>query len=564
MCIKVDQDEALRAQNRPRIDATQSSAFVHWRGLLDCARVLAGADAALLRTAADPTLLVCGEGLAPGLQQALAAMALRSDACGVSVRASHGEQACPDLAALTQPWGLQSLWQMHWRDGSHGQRAWLVLVNPAGGTAGEGPSSQLMAIAQSLREQAQVLARMRGAALLTQRLEDVARASGDWSWETDEHHRYTWVHGAPTAQAQPSVRPPAIGELIPSGLVVDWHGEPESPLCDFHAVLRKGEPVVRTVTREYAYGRSRYVSRSAVPLLNPDGSLRGFRGSARDVTQSLEAKAQLWQREKALQRAKNEAEACSQAKSMLVSKVGHELRTPLNAIVGLAQLIQSRALPEENPAIERWVAQIAKTGWHMVDVLDLLLETGRAGAPQRRAWSGPVDLVERVREAWRMVEAQAQGRSIRMSLHAPAPVSARVDPRAVSQVVVNLLSNAIKYNREGGWIGVRVVADEPARIEIEDNGPGLTEDQLARLYRPFDRCGAEASGVAGHGLGLVICKELVTAMGGQIQVRSTVGEGTTFSVLLPTAPLIEGGMDEQGTVAAMLGGAGRAAPGVAA
>jgi signal transduction histidine kinase len=277
------------------------------------------------------------------------------------------------------------------------------------------------------------------------------------------------------------------------------------------------------------------VSRSAVALLHADGSLRGYRGSARDVTESIQAKTELWRRDEALRLAKEQAEASSKAKSVLVSKVGHELRTPLNAIVGLAQLIQMRNAPSDTASVERWIAQIAKTGWHMVDVLDMLMEVGRAGAVNALIASQPVDVVRLIRDAMHIVEREAQARSISISFDSAAPVLAMGDRRAICQVVVNLLSNAIKYNREGGWVRLAVTDGEQTRIDIEDTGPGLTEEQMGRLYRPFERLGAESSEVQGHGLGLLICKELVASVRGTIEVQSKVGHGTTFSVFLPSA-----------------------------
>lgn len=369
---------------------------------------------------------------------------------------------------------------------------------------------------------------MRETMLLTQRLEDVARASGDWIWETDHRHRYTWVHGVALG-----VQPPALGEPIPAGQVVNWLGEPELPLRDFHAVLDSGEPVVRLVTAERAHGQTRFVSRSAVALLNPDGSLRGYRGSARDVTQSVEAKAQLWRRDEALRRAKEQAEASSRAKSVLVSKVGHELRTPLNAIVGLAQLIQTCSTPRDKESVERWIAQIAKTGWHMVDVLDALMELGRAGAVNESPRHGPVDVVSVARHAMHIVEREAQARSIKVAFRGRSPLQAVGDRRAICQVIVNLLSNAIKYNREGGWVRLTLTQGECMKIDIQDSGPGMTEEQIGRLFRPFERLGAHQTEVKGHGLGLLICKELMASMKGSIQVSSIVGVGTTFTLLLP-------------------------------
>jgi signal transduction histidine kinase len=385
-------------------------------------------------------------------------------------------------------------------------------------------------------------------ALLVQRLEDVARASGDWIWETDDQHRYTWVHDA-LAYAQTGVRAPRVGHAIPAGVIVNWMGEPELPLRDLHSVLRQAEPIVRLVTREDGCGGPRYVSRSAVPLLNADGTLRGYRGSARDVTQSLVAKAQLWRRDELLRRAKEQAEASSQAKSVLVSKVGHELRTPLNAIIGLAQLIQAGGGTGGNARLDAWIDEIARAGWHMVDVLDLLMELGRAGTEKASLSNKPVDAVEAVRAALGYVERDAKARAIDISFEGRAPVWVGGDRRAVCQVVLNLLSNAIKYNRAGGRVRVRVTPGAPPHIVVQDTGPGMNEEQLSRLYRPFDRLGMKESDVKGHGLGLLICKELVASMDGSMSVHSTVGQGTTFTVTLPTSRAAEPEVDAAGRCA---------------
>lgn len=532
-CIKVQEDVVLQQQNRLRVDIPMP-ADINWSTTIEWVRGSVVASAVIFAPGGCQAAVVGGHlpDAARDLGQAIEAVAKsgRVDG-GIRLQVSWGARACAEVLALKRRFGLRSLAVMSWAVGS-GRLASLTLVNAACHDLQRADDGPLLVIAESLRERCMLQQRLRESTLVTRRLEDVARASGDWVWETDEQYRYTWVHGAVPTGPHHAFWPPKIGELIPSGLVVNWLGEPELPLKDFHAVLRQGEAIVRLVTKEQAQGHTRYVSRSAVPLFNADGSLRGYRGSARDVTQSLEAKAQLWRRERALRRAKERAEASSQAKSVLVSKVGHELRTPLNAIVGLAQLIQMRNAPDDSAAVERWVAQIAKTGWHMVDVLDMLMELGRTGTVNASIASKSVDLVAVVRDAMHIVEREALARSISVRFDSQAPVQALGDGRAICQVVVNLLTNAIKYNREGGQIRVTVARGERARIEIQDTGPGLSEAQMARLYRPFERLGAEASNVSGHGLGLLICKELVASMDGELQVQSTVGQGTTFAVVL--------------------------------
>ena len=130
----------------------------------------------------------------------------------------------------------------------------------------------------------------------------------------------------------------------------------------------------------------------------------------------------------------------------------------------------------------------------------------------------------------------AQARQAGLSLTLPdGPLPAvRADPQRLRQVLTNLVSNAIKYNRPGGWVHVTVhAADGMVLFQIEDNGFGLDADQLSRLFRPFDRLGAERSNVTGTGLGLTLSLQLARAMGGTIDVRSAPGEGSCFTLRLP-------------------------------
>lgn len=538
MCIKVESDERLRSLINPSVEIGAAELAGPSWAMVEHARQAAGAAAALMSARCDGVTVMAGllPASAQGLAEALGAlrpMAGPAKHGGVELRKSWGNQVCQEVFALKRRFGFLDLSLLQWRDDQALPGAWLALVNLGHEGAGWADCTQLRAIAASLGERCLLQARVQEAARQTQRFQDVARASGDWSWEINANLRYSWVQDALARYLPGAVPAPAVGDGIPSGLVVNWLGEPETPLRDFHSVLRQGEAFVRLVTAEYAQGRLRYVSRSAVPLRHADGRLLGFRGSTRDVTQSMEAKAQVWRRDEALRLAKEKAEASSQAKSLLVSKVSHELRTPLNAIVGLAQLIQMRAGPTGNSAVEQWVAQIAKTGWHMVDVLDMLMELGRAGTVGAALASLPLDLVAVVRDAVQIVECDAQARAIDISFDAPVPVPTLGDRRAICQVVVNLLTNAIKYNREGGWIRLSVSRGPVSRLLIQDSGPGLSAEQLGRLFQPFDRLGAETSSVAGHGIGLLICREFVAAMRGSLEVQSAVGQGTSFTLLLP-------------------------------
>jgi signal transduction histidine kinase len=236
-----------------------------------------------------------------------------------------------------------------------------------------------------------------------------------------------------------------------------------------------------------------------------------------------------------LREALAQAEAASRTKSLLIAKLGHELKTPLNAVVGLAQLIRLRC--EHAPqamAVDGWLEQIARLGWHMSDVVDTLTELGSSGAGRRSACHETFDVLEPMIQALHIVENDAARRGITIGFVGDVQAQVTGDRRGLRQVFVNLLSNAIKYNKEGGRVSLSVRGGECVRITVRDTGPGLTSEQRARLFREFERLGAEHSDVQGHGLGLVLCRELLAAMNGTIEVDSVEAKGCTFTVTLPT------------------------------
>jgi len=235
-----------------------------------------------------------------------------------------------------------------------------------------------------------------------------------------------------------------------------------------------------------------------------------------------------------LRRALEQAEAASLAKSVLIAKLGHELKTPLNAIVGLAQLIRLHCGGEPQPAtLDGGLEKIARLGWHMADVVDTLIELGRCGAGHLRAGCETFDVIEPMTEALSIVENEAARRGITIGFLGDVQAQVNADRRALRQVFVNLLSNAIKYNKERGRVRLSVRGGERVRITVRDTGPGLTGEQRARLFQAFDRLGAERTGIEGHGLGLLLCRELLLAMHGDIEVDSVEGMGCTFTVTLP-------------------------------
>ena len=231
-----------------------------------------------------------------------------------------------------------------------------------------------------------------------------------------------------------------------------------------------------------------------------------------------------------LQRAMAVAESANLAKSDFLSSMSHELRTPLSAILGFAQLMDS-GTPVPTPSQKRSIDQILKAGWHLLELINEILDLAQIESGTLPLSLEPITLTEVVRECQAMIEPQARKRDINVSFpHFDTPYFVTADRTRVKQVLINLLSNAIKYNRLGGTVVVDCIEHPPARIRVcvTDSGDGLSPDQIGQLFQPFNRLGQEANVEEGTGIGLMVCKRLIERMGGIIGVESVVGRGSVF------------------------------------
>lgn len=244
---------------------------------------------------------------------------------------------------------------------------------------------------------------------------------------------------------------------------------------------------------------------------------------------------------------KQAADAANQAKSEFLSRMSHELRTPLNAVLGFAQVMEIDDQAPLPAAQKQRVRQIQQAGWHLLAMIDDVLDISRVDSGNLQLELRPVAVADPVQAALDMVTPLAQQHQVRLQ-PTPAPSAdwwVQADSTRLQQVLVNLLSNAIKYNRSGGEVRLSVNllpgqgrVGERLALTVEDNGIGMSEAQQAQLFQPFNRLGRERSGTDGTGIGLVITRHLVQAMNGALQVRSQPGQGSAFTVLLPrhTAP----------------------------
>ena len=219
----------------------------------------------------------------------------------------------------------------------------------------------------------------------------------------------------------------------------------------------------------------------------------------------------------------------------LVASVSHELRTPLTSIVGYIELASDD--PDLSEASRRSLAIAERNSERLLELVTDVLAisaTSRMGLDLRIV-PAPADVADLVHAAVEAAEVRAADRRIEIDSSGAEPAVALIDAHRIRQVVDNLIGNAIKYGREGGRIDVGCTADgEHVWVVVRDDGPGIAPEELARVFDRFFRSeGVRKSSVHGSGLGLAISRDIVRAHGGDITVRSSLGEGATFIVRLP-------------------------------
>ena len=281
----------------------------------------------------------------------------------------------------------------------------------------------------------------------------------------------------------------------------------------------------------------------AVSEMNLRGQ-RYFTGVLRDITMSKQFEVERARLNQVLQiktveleNAQKVAAKANHAKSEFLSTMSHELRSPLNAILGFAQLLELGA-PAPTSTQAASVSQIVKAGWHLLELIDEILDLTLIESGRLSLSLEATSLRDVLQDCQAKIAPEAEQKDIHINFAEVADTCfVSADHIRLKQVVVNLLSNAIKYNRPNGT--VEVTCSEPSscrlRISVRDSGEGLTSQQMAQLFQPFNRLGQETGSELGTGIGLVVSRRLVELMDGEIGVTSIVGVGSVFWLELNAA-----------------------------
>jgi PAS domain S-box-containing protein len=298
------------------------------------------------------------------------------------------------------------------------------------------------------------------------------------------------------------------------------------------AQLVRGEiPMYRRHKRYIAKGGGTVWVQATVSLLrDAQGQPLHIVGVAEDITEHLKLED--------AERAREAAEASNRAKSEFLSRMSHELRTPLNAMLGFAQLLELDQRQPLSPTQQPWVSQIQQAGWHLLEMINDVLDLSRIESGNLRLHTETLNLPELLAASVAMVEGDAKQRRILIIQELGDGTATLLgDSTRVKQILTNLLSNAVKYNADAGRIHIasRVSAPDTVEIAVTDTGLGMTPEQLGELFQPFNRLGRERSSQQGTGIGLVISQRLAELMGGSLKARSIAGKGSSFMLTLPSS-----------------------------
>jgi len=298
------------------------------------------------------------------------------------------------------------------------------------------------------------------------------------------------------------------------------------PWCPTLPTFETGEPHTNEVPYAIGGGSPGWLELSAFPLKDEQGRVRQVIEYVKDITERKRA-------EEKLRRALEAAREANRARDRFLRNMSHELRTPLSGVVGTAELLEETPLNKEQ---RRFCGLIRASGESMLTVIDEILDFTRLETGKLRLASTEFSPERLLRETLGMLALRAQDKGLELIGWSDLrlPRSLRGDPARLRQILLNLAGNAIKFTERGEvvvWLSVDAESEDSAvlRFTVGDSGPGMEEEELRGIFRPFGQGRAGRSGAnEGLGLGLAITNRLVRLMGGRLRVASEPSKGTVF------------------------------------
>ncbi|MES0489840.1 MAG: ATP-binding protein [Leptospirales bacterium] len=319
-----------------------------------------------------------------------------------------------------------------------------------------------------------------------------------------------------------------IGENI---RILKGQGKTDEEYKELWNTISSGNIWEGTFHNKKKDGSLYWSSASISPVYTEDKKLSGFVSIQDDITKQINLN-------KELKKSKEKAEKANRIKSEFLSNVSHELRTPLNSILGFSQLMLLDKKNIVNAAQIQNLQYIQSSGKHLLDLINDVLDLSSIEAGRLNLNIQNVNLCDVIKDVLSMVKSipGADALIIENLILPEKPIFVLADYTRIKQVLINLASNAIKYNKVGGKVTFNCnVKKHSVFVSVQDTGHGIPKNKIKHVFEPFNRLGAQNTGVEGTGIGLTITKNIIESMQGKISFKSVENEGTTFIVEIPIA-----------------------------
>jgi ammonium transporter len=309
--------------------------------------------------------------------------------------------------------------------------------------------------------------------------------------------------------------------------------DPDFVVAADHAALDSGEPR-RQEWHAVREGKEHVMSDVRFPVRDNAGHIVAIAGIDIDVTAEKRNQAEMAELLRRVEIARDAAMEATAAKTRFLANMSHELRTPLNAIIGFTRIVSRNADPLPEKQVDN-LSKILVSAQHLLALIDEILDLSRIEADELEIEPTRIEVADLLREVAEVFEPVLDRPRVQMHIGTDAALGPIVSDRdKLKQILLNLCSNAVKYTDDGTVTMHAETADGRIRIQVADTGLGISDAELAKIFDEFHRSDSTAARMRrGTGLGLTISRRLARALGGEITVRSRLGEGTVFTLDLP-------------------------------
>ncbi|MEM9469876.1 MAG: PAS domain-containing sensor histidine kinase [Pseudomonadota bacterium] len=273
-----------------------------------------------------------------------------------------------------------------------------------------------------------------------------------------------------------------------------------------------------------------WINENIRPVFDDEQNLLYYEGSIEDIDQRKQA-------EIAMKDAKVESDLANRSKSEFLANMSHELRTPLNAIIGFSDIIRTQAFGEiKQTEYTDYAGNIYESGNHLLRVINEILDVSRIDAGERTLHESVIDVKEAIASCLALMESKIKAANVKIDNKVDGGIGLIGEKQALKQMLINLFSNAIKFSPENSFVTIGAELDEKKRLRlsITDNGTGMSDAELEKALSPFGQIDTEHKrNKSGTGLGLTLVQSLIELHGGELEIVSQRGIGTTAILIFP-------------------------------